>query len=182
MYGTLGIHWASALPGFLALACLPFPFLFYKYGAAIRKKCKYSAEADAFMERIRARAQRTENSDDTSDDSSRTASVPPSQLAELSVTNGSEKEESEPRQYQEMKTEKEAEGEEPKKIPRRQSSQSQRSHRSHKSHRSVLNEYNDNPYDIDRVHTKESFAHHPRGRSGSQTSMHAKQLSRSHSR
>ncbi|RFU29421.1 hypothetical protein B7463_g6942, partial [Scytalidium lignicola] len=45
MYNNLGIHWASSIPAFLALACLPFPFLFYKYGAQIRARCKYAAEA-----------------------------------------------------------------------------------------------------------------------------------------
>ncbi|KAL1967131.1 hypothetical protein VTN77DRAFT_3422 [Rasamsonia byssochlamydoides] len=30
MYHNLGIHWASTIPAFLALACTPFPFLFYK--------------------------------------------------------------------------------------------------------------------------------------------------------
>jgi len=53
MYARLGIHWASSIPGFLAVACIPFPFLFYKYGGAIRAKCKYAAEADAFMTKIR---------------------------------------------------------------------------------------------------------------------------------
>jgi multidrug resistance protein len=45
MYDGLGIHWASSVPGFLALACVPFPFLFYKWGPYIRKKCKYAREA-----------------------------------------------------------------------------------------------------------------------------------------
>lgn len=52
MYRGLGIHWASAIPGFLALACLPFPFLFYKYGASIRKKCKYTREAEEILEKM----------------------------------------------------------------------------------------------------------------------------------
>lgn len=52
MYERLGIHWASALPGFLALACIPFTVLFYKYGAQIRAKCKYSAEAERAMNAI----------------------------------------------------------------------------------------------------------------------------------
>ncbi|RAL10166.1 MFS transporter [Aspergillus homomorphus CBS 101889] len=52
MYNNLGIHWASCIPAFLSLACLPFPFIFYKYGATIRRKCKYSAEADAFMRKL----------------------------------------------------------------------------------------------------------------------------------
>jgi hypothetical protein len=51
-YADLGIHWASSIPAFLALACVPFPFLFYKYGAAIRAKGKYAAESAAFMRRM----------------------------------------------------------------------------------------------------------------------------------
>lgn len=54
MYRNLGIHWASAVPGFLALACLPFPFLFYKYGATIRAKCKYTQEAEALLNEMMA--------------------------------------------------------------------------------------------------------------------------------
>lgn len=54
MYGTLGIHWASSIPAFLALACVPFPFLFYKYGEPIRMKCKYAAQAHQIMADMRA--------------------------------------------------------------------------------------------------------------------------------
>jgi multidrug resistance protein len=50
MYHNLGIHWASCIPAFLALACVPFPFLFYRFGAQIRKKCKYAAEAEKLMQ------------------------------------------------------------------------------------------------------------------------------------
>jgi hypothetical protein len=53
MYRNLGIHWASSIPAFLALMCVPFPFLFYKYGEAIRLKCKFAAEAAAALERMR---------------------------------------------------------------------------------------------------------------------------------
>ncbi|KAI1356410.1 MFS general substrate transporter [Xylaria sp. FL0043] len=45
-YHNLGIHWAATIPAFLALACVPFPWLFFRYGEAIRLKCKYSAEAE----------------------------------------------------------------------------------------------------------------------------------------
>jgi multidrug resistance protein len=45
MYDNLGIHWASSVPAFLALMCVPFPFLFYKFGDRIRMKCKYSKQA-----------------------------------------------------------------------------------------------------------------------------------------
>ncbi|KOC12858.1 SNF2 family helicase [Aspergillus flavus AF70] len=52
MYNDLGVHWASSIPAFLALACVPFPFLFYKYGPAIRTRCKYAAQSDAFMKKL----------------------------------------------------------------------------------------------------------------------------------
>jgi hypothetical protein len=56
MYRNLGIHWASSIPAFLALGCVPFPFLFYKYGEPIRLKCKYAAQAAAVLEQIRGGA------------------------------------------------------------------------------------------------------------------------------
>ncbi|KAL6229418.1 hypothetical protein BDW75DRAFT_235223 [Aspergillus navahoensis] len=56
MYNNLGIHWASSIPAFLALACVPFPFLFYKYGPAIRKRCKFAAQSAAFMRKIQEQA------------------------------------------------------------------------------------------------------------------------------
>lgn len=49
MYARLGIHWASSVPAFLALACVPFPFLFYRYGASIRVKCKFARVAQEKM-------------------------------------------------------------------------------------------------------------------------------------
>ncbi|KAJ3496269.1 hypothetical protein NLG97_g2783 [Lecanicillium saksenae] len=54
MYKDLGIHWASSIPAFLALACLPFPFLFYKYGAKIRARGQFASEAARFMEKMMA--------------------------------------------------------------------------------------------------------------------------------
>lgn len=53
MYNMLGIHWASSLPGFLTVACLPFPFLFYKYGEKIQMRCKYTAQAHQIMQQMR---------------------------------------------------------------------------------------------------------------------------------
>ncbi|BCS30171.1 MFS transporter [Aspergillus puulaauensis] len=43
MYKGLGIHWASSIPAFVAVACIPLPFVFYVYGERIRKRCKYAA-------------------------------------------------------------------------------------------------------------------------------------------
>ncbi|KAJ4161601.1 uncharacterized protein LMH87_007632 [Akanthomyces muscarius] len=56
MYKHLGIHWASSIPAFLSLACLPFPFLFYKYGARIRARCKFALEASRALVEMQARA------------------------------------------------------------------------------------------------------------------------------
>ncbi|KAL2157773.1 hypothetical protein VTH06DRAFT_5041 [Thermothelomyces fergusii] len=54
MYVDLGIHWASSIPAFLTVVCTPFPFLAYKYGAAIRMKCKYAHEAAVSLTKMRA--------------------------------------------------------------------------------------------------------------------------------
>lgn len=56
MYARLGIHWASSIPAFLAIACLPFPFLFYHYGRQIRLRCKFASEAAAVLEKMRSAA------------------------------------------------------------------------------------------------------------------------------
>lgn len=53
MYDGIGIHWAPSIPAFLSLLCMPFPFLFYKYGASIRRKCKYAAESDQYIQKMR---------------------------------------------------------------------------------------------------------------------------------
>uniref|UniRef100_A0A8H7NH13 Major facilitator superfamily (MFS) profile domain-containing protein n=1 Tax=Bionectria ochroleuca TaxID=29856 RepID=A0A8H7NH13_BIOOC len=54
MYNELGNQWASSIPAFLALACVPCPFLFYRYGDRIRMKCEYASEAARVLEKIRA--------------------------------------------------------------------------------------------------------------------------------
>lgn len=76
MYENLGIHWASSLPAFLSVACLPFPFIFYKYGPAIRARCKYAAEAAAFLQRLQAGAAAAKAP-------ATATSVPPSVASEL---------------------------------------------------------------------------------------------------
>ena len=55
MYAGLGVQWASSIPAFLVVGCLPFPFLFYKFGQQIRSKCKYAAEAAEVLEIMRHR-------------------------------------------------------------------------------------------------------------------------------
>ena len=56
MYRDLRIGWAGSIPAFLSLACAPMPFLFYRYGPAIRKRCHYSAQSQAFVEKLLAAA------------------------------------------------------------------------------------------------------------------------------
>jgi MFS family permease len=64
MYEKLGIHWASALPGFLGLLCIPFTVLFYKYGATIRAKCRYAADAQRQLQAIMAARMATNKQDE----------------------------------------------------------------------------------------------------------------------
>ncbi|KAL2848400.1 putative MFS transporter [Aspergillus pseudoustus] len=59
MYHNLGIHWASSVPAFLTLACMPFPFVMYHYGEVVRMKCKYSFEAAEMMRKMQAQMQQT---------------------------------------------------------------------------------------------------------------------------
>lgn len=155
MYDSLGIHWASSVPAFLAVACIPLPFLFHKYGASIRKKCKYAAQADAFMERIRNQAAAKANQQDGegSADTSRAATLRVEEEAEEQAHT----QESEPK-YMEMKTEKETEGADLKKVHTGHSARSRRSVRDGPT-------YYDNPFEIDRVNTRESFVGRPRSNS-----------------
>ncbi|KAL4892050.1 major facilitator superfamily domain-containing protein [Aspergillus ambiguus] len=62
MYDGLGIHWGSSIPAFLTVACMPFPFLFYRYGRAIRERCRFAAQSEAYIQKIM---------EDTNDDASR---------------------------------------------------------------------------------------------------------------
>lgn len=57
MYEGLGINWASTLLAFMALACVPFPFIFIKWGASIRSHCKYSKKVALIMAPILAQQQ-----------------------------------------------------------------------------------------------------------------------------
>ncbi|KAG5951472.1 hypothetical protein E4U53_003022 [Claviceps sorghi] len=133
MYQDLGIHWASTIPAFLALACVPFPFLFYKYGAAIRVKCKYAADSAAFMEKLRQPdiGHETDNGQGDEDGETETRSRSSSsndetKLADEDVTGG------------------------PVRKTRSRAG----------SHASSVRQYDGNPYDIDRVNTRNSFTEH----------------------
>jgi len=68
MFNNLGIHWASSIPAFLALACTPFPFIFYKYGEPIRLKCKYAAQAHEIMVQIRQQQKELQMEEEVEDE------------------------------------------------------------------------------------------------------------------
>ncbi|KAJ5658739.1 uncharacterized protein N7484_002388 [Penicillium longicatenatum] len=126
MYNNLGIHWASCIPAFLALACVPFPFLFYKYGAKIRKSCKFAAQSDAFMRKIQEQA-KTEPEEDEKITYDRTEA--PAPHTELSSDSDDE--------------------------PAVQRSRSRAHSTTSTLHR--VPTYEGNPFDMDRVNTRESF-------------------------
>ncbi len=66
MYANLGIHWASSIPAFLTVACLPFPFVMYRYGEALRLKCKYAHEAAVLLARLRTQEADSQEADSSS--------------------------------------------------------------------------------------------------------------------
>ncbi|KAI1622248.1 major facilitator superfamily domain-containing protein [Exophiala viscosa] len=55
LYKAIGIHWASSIPAFLTLLCMPFPLIMHRYGEALRMKCKYSFEAAEMMKRMQSK-------------------------------------------------------------------------------------------------------------------------------
>jgi len=140
MYQNLGIHWASTIPAFLALACVPFPFLFYKYGKTIRLKSKFAAESDAFMRKMRGEKPEESASDDAN--------------SEAEVEKDKELENNERRREEEEEAEEEEEvvdySFEPQ--PRFEGIRTRPA-----AVPLVPTFYDESPYEIDRVNTRESF-------------------------
>lgn len=134
MYQNLGIHWASSIPAFLALACVPFPFLFYKYGPAIRTRCKFAAQSEAFMRKIQEQVTAPPAAEEKVEYDRTEAPAPEGSLSSESHDG-----------VDALPTER-----------IRSRAQSIASNRTGASlARSVT--YEGNPYDIDRVHTRDSF-------------------------
>ncbi|KAF2500589.1 MFS general substrate transporter [Lophium mytilinum] len=153
MYGKLGIHWASSIPAFLALACTPFPFLFYKYGKEIRARCKFAAEADAFMKKMIARQTAGAAEESASEAEEDSHSEKEDAVPDLDGAAG--KEDDVPR-FESIQTGQQAPLD--RTLSRVQTGRSTRSNRSRRS----VNAYYDNPYEIDRVNTRDSFTTRPR--------------------
>jgi hypothetical protein len=134
MYHGIGIHWATMVPCFLALACLPFPFFFYRYGAKIRARCKYAAEADAFIKKLRGQLP----SDPTESDEEREAEV------EQDAADYSYEDESKLARFEKIK----APDDEPSQLTRQTSRSSKLA---------PPQDYENSPFDLDRVNTRDSF-------------------------
>lgn len=155
MYHRLGIHWASSIPAFLALACVPFPFLFYKYGKSIRLKCKYAAESEAFMKKIRGEQEDDATSgEEEGDDKSENVDhekekeqedFEEKKARETARMNREAEEEREAIDYSYEEPDVEHGGSRQPRFSRI------------KTATETPREYDSNPYDIDRVNTRESF-------------------------
>jgi hypothetical protein len=143
MYNNLGIHWASSIPAFLALACVPFPILFYKYGPAIRAKCKYAAESAAFMKRLQQMQQGQEA---------------PAGVEEHDEVIEDKDVETAPTLRGDTEVEGDAEDPEPTYAPIAGRSSRVERRLSRVSSVGARSVYEGNPYDIDRVNTRNSFA------------------------
>ncbi|KAH8698589.1 major facilitator superfamily domain-containing protein [Talaromyces proteolyticus] len=132
MYNNLGIHWASSIPAFLALACVPFPFFFYKYGHAIRDRCKYAGESAAFMRKLQESNEPEPTIDGEEEAFDRTEEPPPHDISSDSEDGADEE------------------------LHQTRRTQSLASTRTGGSIHRVHSEYEGNPYDIDRVNTQNS--------------------------
>jgi multidrug resistance protein len=136
MYNRLGIHWASTIPAFLALVCVPFPFLFYKYGKSIRERCKYAGESAAFIRKLQQQpGPESEAEEEAKEEAEfdRTEEPPPHRISSSS-----------------------SESEGAVELPTTQRTHSLSSTRTGTSIRRTRSEYEGNPYDIDRVNTQQS--------------------------
>ncbi|KAL4779636.1 major facilitator superfamily domain-containing protein [Aspergillus varians] len=145
MYEDLGIHWASSIPAFLALACVPFPFLFYKYGEPIRLRCKYAAQSDAFMRKMMQMAKPESDAEETAAEGDEPEKFDRTEAPAPNIEDEG------------ASSEADSNIEELRSIRQIRSMASVASHRSAMSHRSQMSLYEGNPYDIDRVNTRESF-------------------------
>ncbi|KAH7024834.1 major facilitator superfamily domain-containing protein [Microdochium trichocladiopsis] len=44
MYEAIGFQWASSLLAFLTVVMMPFPYIFFRHGSAIRKRSRFAAD------------------------------------------------------------------------------------------------------------------------------------------
>lgn len=144
MYENLGIHWASTVPAFLALICVPFPFILYKKGLTIRKYCKYSAQSEAFVQSLLQAAEEPASETTESNESK----LPEQTAADVSEVGSSG-----------SSTTDTEESTVAHKVTTVGAQSVHRTLSRVATHRSEMRApvYEGNPLDIDRVHTRESF-------------------------
>jgi hypothetical protein len=144
MFENLGIHWASCVPAFLALACVPFPFVLYKKGLAIRKYCKFSAQSEAFVQSL-LRGDTEKNAAAKEEE--------PSQADQSTIAEAATR----------VPSTVEEEGAPSHALQKENDAEVLSIHPSlsrvdtHTSHIQRVPTYDANPYNIDRMHTRESF-------------------------
>ncbi|KAL1856687.1 hypothetical protein Plec18170_003658 [Paecilomyces lecythidis] len=144
MYNNLGIHWASSIPAFLAVACIPFPFLFYKYGPAIRTRCKFAAQSEAFIRKLQQQGETEEEMEEEimeEEAFDRTEASPPLSPVSSEAESGVE-------ELPSVRHERSLASMRSGSLRRQQTTSTLGRTRSL---------YEGNPYDIDRVNTRESF-------------------------
>ena len=151
MYHNLGIHWASTIPAFLALICVPMPFLFYKFGPQIREKCKFAAQSAAFMMNLQKQADAA-NAAASSESDAQTVSgsaftAEDDEKIDAQKVNA-ERRESEEQEAIDYSFQDETRGEGFAPI---------RPTQSRPDGTATKTSYEGNPFDLDRVNTRESF-------------------------
>lgn len=169
MYNGLGIHWGSSIPAFLSLACVPFPFLFWKYGPAIRERCKYAREAAEFMKKMQN--QQKDSEDDEEDKATSSSS-------DDHVDKEKENEEEREREDVEQEAFDYSYAQEYNDESRFQEIRTTKSRQSRPSLSGRTKSYDSNPFDLDRTNTRESFRWEARNDQMSRRSSKASKTSR----
>ena len=158
MYRNLGIHWASSIPAFLALACVPFPFIFYKVGYKIRRRCRFAAEADSFLRKMRGQVPPEEEEGDS-------ASVEAGRsLNALEKKDEGHDQRAEEREQEAFDYNYEEDCE---KYEEDRGARFQKIRTGQSLRHTASRDYELSPFDLDRMNTKESFK---RSRSASRAS------------
>lgn len=182
MYDGLGIHWASSIPAFLALICVPFPFLFYKCkytpkaisnssadtvtdGAQIREKCKYAAQSEKFMKQMQKQMRKEPESSSDNETEKEDPIIPEDKdeaIAERPDRNAGLEEEEKIERRESVVTASDVGGEE--------GQASFAPIRTTNTRTTGPEQYNNSPFDLDRVNTRESFKVTGRSRATSRAS------------
>jgi len=187
MYDNLGVHWATMIPFFLALLCVPFPFVLYKYGPAIRTRCKYAAEAAAYMDRIRNAANEEAQDNKPTRTESETTGEYEEKLQEEKLAADADVEkdmhaDEEPEEAFDYNYEHDGPSRSAENFNMSDINDGERAYGPVRSRpanlalqrtsTSASRNYEHSPYDIDRVATRESFMHErPSARGSARTSL-----------